>query len=183
MTPAPEISDEIVQNTSMFDRWHNLFFGNTLDPTERQNIGIWKRILDSDAWLEAVSKQGLEPLLVSNFKSLNTTETTAIKTDKVYIIATFFTNETQDEFLKSNLRDRVQPEIFIKSLKAEIDTEKLEADFGTFILNIAGIIDPGCVSSISLFANIRLSSFKYSQPGKSIQGQSASIQSRWRDRY
>lgn len=119
-------------------------------------MGLWNRIIDSDEWPEAMRRHELDPILYGNIQTIYG----EAPSDKPYILATLSDTKL--------VREDVQPEIFLRTLKAKVDPCTLEADFGTFILNVSGILDPGHPIEVPgiLHPNQHGFGFKFSQPGK-----------------
>lgn len=87
-------------------------------------------------------------------------------------LATFHRSMDLRQFDYSELQQKVEPKLFIQSLKALVNPRTLEADFGEFILNVGGVLEP--LSDVEVSEDF-LSSFKtkpkifctrYSQPSK-----------------
>ena len=138
-----------------YHQWRVPCLRTRLTCAERQAMALWDRIIDSDEWPESVMRQDLDPILYGDIQAIYKSST-----QKPYIIATLCA--------KTLVREIIQPEIFLQSLKAEVDPRTHEADFGKFILNVSGILDPGHPIEVPgvHHADQHGFGFKFSQPGK-----------------
>lgn len=173
MAPPQEVWDHILSFISPFDLWRHDWSRKTrFTANERVAVGIQHQIFRSDQWLAAVSDHGLDFLLAGELDSLDRRE----RSKKPYVIATFHQREDLTETHVDELRQRIQPDLFIQSLKAPINPATLEADFGAFVLNVSGILEPGHLIEVSLgFLSLlsgkpRLVCLRYSSPDKWDKG-------------
>lgn len=149
----PEIWDLIIHFISPFHQWRIPWLRIRLTCAERQAMGLWNRIIDSDEWPLALNSGDLDPLLIGDIEAI-------------------FGNPSQRPYIVAALcgtslaRDYVQPDIFLQSLKAKVDPSTHEADFGTFVLNVSGVLDPGHPIEVpQALTNWHGFVFKFSQPG------------------
>ena len=150
-----EIWDRILYFIGPYHQWRIPSLRTRLTCTERQAMGLWHRIIDSDDWPEAIRRHDLDPLLYGDIQTIYDSS----PLEKPYIIATLRATDL--------VRENIQPEKFLQSLKAKVDPSTHEADFGTFVLNVSGILDAGLPIEVSglLGAHQHGFGFKFSQPG------------------
>ena len=109
---------------------------------------LWHRIMDTDGWPEAA-----DPLLFGDIQAIFERS----RKPEPYLIATLCPTNRP-----------ISPRIFLQALKAKVDPCTHEVDFGTFTLNVSGILDPGhpIEAPSVLCAGWVVYGFKFSEPGK-----------------